>query len=314
MNGRLLLAPILLGLAVVIAGCSSTGTRKAGGYYQDDGPGAHPPSDLDNIPDAIPRLEPLASGANRPYTVFGKRYVPIVDDSQAYKERGIASWYGKKFHGNRTSIGEVYDMYAMTAAHPTMPLPSYARVTSSINGRTVVVRVNDRGPFHSNRIMDLSYAAARKLGIIGPGSGEVTVERILPDEIRMAQSQGGGAATTPTPAALAAAGSTPLPASAGLTMTELGPAPTAAAATPAPASGGVYLQVGAFSQPANAQTLMHRVNSQLDPAAGEPPARVQQTGSLYRVRIGPYADRATALGAARQVADRTGILPSLAAQ
>src|SRR5690606_39969014 len=168
-RSRLILAPVLLGLAVLIAGCSSTGTRKAGGYYQDDGPGANPPADLDNIPDAVPRLEPLASGANRPYTVFGKRYVPIADSDHPYKERGIASWYGKKFHGQRTSIGEVYDMYAMTAAHPTMPLPSYARVSSSINGRTVIVRVNDRGPFHSNRIMDLSYAAARKLGIIGPG-------------------------------------------------------------------------------------------------------------------------------------------------
>jgi len=313
MNGRLLLAPILIGLALAIAGCSSTGTRKAGGYYQDDGPGSHPPSDLDNIPDAIPRLEPLASGANRPYTVFGKRYVPIVDDTQSYKQRGLASWYGRKFHGNRTSIGEVYDMYAMTAAHPTMPLPSYARVTSSINGRTVVVRVNDRGPFHSDRIMDLSYAAAHKLGIIGPGSGEVTVERILPAEIRTAQARGNTA--TASAAALAPVDATPLPAST-LTMTDLSPAPAPAlaGASPVPASGGVYLQVGAFSQPANAQTLMHRVNSQLDAAAGEPPARVQQTGSLYRVRIGPYADRAAALGAARQVADRTGILPSLATQ
>jgi len=314
-RGRLILAPVLVGLAVLVAGCSSTGTRKAGGYYQDDGPGANPPADLDNIPDAVPRLEPLASGANRPYTVFGKRYVPVADDDQPYKERGIASWYGKKFHGQRTSIGEVYDMYAMTAAHPTMPLPSYARVTSSINGRTVIVRVNDRGPFHSNRIMDLSYAAARKLGIIGPGSGEVTVERILPDEIRLAQSQGKAVAGTPSPAAdkptaLASADPAPLPAASGLTMTELAPAPTAAA-TPS-AGQGVYLQVGAFSQPANAQTLMHRVNSQLDAAAGMPPAMVQQAGSLYRVRIGPYSDRAAALGAARQVADRTGILPSLA--
>src|SRR5690606_22411358 len=111
-RSRLILPPVLLGLAVLIAGCSSPGTRKAGGYYQDDGPGAHPPSDLDNIPDAIPRLEPLAGGANRPYSVFGKRYVPVADQDHAYKQRGIASWYGKKFHGRRTSIGEVYDMYA----------------------------------------------------------------------------------------------------------------------------------------------------------------------------------------------------------
>ena len=319
-RSRLILAPVLLGLAVLIAGCSSTGTRKAGGYYQDDGPGANPPANLDNIPDAVPRLEPLASGANRPYTVFGKRYVPIADNDHAYKERGIASWYGKKFHGQRTSIGEIYDMYAMTAAHPTMPLPSYARVTSSINGRTVIVRVNDRGPFHSNRIMDLSYAAARKLGIIGPGSGEVTVERILPEEIRLAQSQGRSLAGSPSPAAarpaaLASADPAALPEAGQLTMTELAPAPaaTAPAAAPPTAGQGIYLQMGAFSQPANAQSLMHRVNSQLDADAGMPAAMVQQAGSLYRVRIGPYNDRAAALGAARQVADRTGILPSLAA-
>jgi len=305
-RSRLILAPVLLGLAVLIAGCSTPGTRKAGGYYQDDGPGAHPPSDLDNIPDAIPRLEPLAGGANRPYSVFGKRYVPVADQDHAYKQRGIASWYGKKFHGKRTSIGEVYDMYAMTAAHPTLPLPSYARVTSSINGRTVVVRINDRGPFHGGRIIDLSYAAAHKLGIIGPGSGEVVVERILPGEIRLAQERSAGGASMAS--AQTVADATPLAATE-VVVAELAPASSGAGSD---AASGVYLQVGAFSQPANAQTLMQQVNAQLDAAAETPPARVQQAGGLYRVRIGPYTDRATALGAARQVADRTGILPSLA--
>ena len=123
----------------------------------------------------MPRIEPYASGANRPYVVFGQRYVPDTT-GQPYRKQGIASWYGKKFHGNSTSIGEPYDMYAMTAAHTTLPVPSYARVTSLVNGRTVIVRVNDRGPFHSDRIMDLSYVAAYKLGIIGPGSGQVVVE------------------------------------------------------------------------------------------------------------------------------------------
>ncbi len=167
----------------MVAGCSSAGGRKRGGYYKDDGPDAHPPGNLDAVPDAMPRVEPLASGSNRPYVVFGKRYVPMTGD-QPHTQRGIASWYGKKFHGNSTSIGEPYDMYAMTAAHPTLPIPSYARVTSAVNGKTIIVRVNDRGPFHDNRIMDLSYVAAYKLGIIGPGSGEVTVQRILPDEVR----------------------------------------------------------------------------------------------------------------------------------
>src|SRR5690606_4872643 len=305
-RSRLILAPVLLGLAVLIAGCSSPGTRKAGGYYQDDGPGAHPPSDLDSIPDAIPRLEPLAGGANRPYSVFGKRYVPVADQDHAYKQRGIASWYGKKFHGRRTSIGEVYDMYAMTAAHPTLPLPSYARVTSSINGRTVVVRINDRGPFHGGRIIDLSYAAAHKLGIIEPGSGEVVVERILPGEIRLAQERSAGVASAASAQTVADA---PPLAATEVVVAELAPASPGSGAD---AASGVYLQVGAFSQPANAQTLMQQVNAQLDVAAETPPARVQQAGGLYRVRIGPYTDRATALGAARQVADRTGILPSLA--
>ncbi|MDM9560342.1 MULTISPECIES: septal ring lytic transglycosylase RlpA family protein [Bordetella] len=309
-RSRQLFTLLLISLALAVAGCSSPKPRQTagGGYYQDDGPDANPPAGLENLPDAIPRLEPLASGANRPYTVFGKRYVPD-DGEQPYKERGIASWYGKKFHGKRTAIGEVYDMYEMTAAHPTMPLPSYARVTSTINGKTVIVRVNDRGPFHSNRIMDLSYAAARKLGIIKPGKGEVVVERILPEEIRLAQADRQTMTdTAPSPTVLASASPSGLPPEpAGLTMTELGPATPAPAAAP----GQVYLQVGAFSEPANAQSLLSRVNQQLGPAAGDPPATVQQTGSLYRVKIGPYADRASALDAVGQVADRIGILPNV---
>jgi rare lipoprotein A len=163
------LIPMLL-LAIAVAGCSSTGGRKKGGYYKDDGPDANPPANLDQVPDAVPKLEPYASGANRPYVVFGQRYVPDTS-GQPYKKRGTASWYGKKFHGNSTSIGEAYDMYSMTAAHTTLPLPSYARVTSLVNGKTVVVRVNDRGPFHSDRIMDLSYVAAYKLGPRAPDGG-----------------------------------------------------------------------------------------------------------------------------------------------
>ncbi|NMK47368.1 septal ring lytic transglycosylase RlpA family protein, partial [Achromobacter sp. Bel] len=191
---------LMLLLAIAVAGCSSTGGRKkGGGYYKDDGPDANPPSNLDQVPDAVPRIEPYASGANRPYVVFGQRYVPDTS-GQPYKQRGTASWYGKKFHGNSTSIGESYDMYAMTAAHTTLPIPSYARVTSLVNGKTIVVRVNDRGPFHSDRIMDLSYVAAYKLGIIGPGSGQVIVESIPQAEIRRLASQGAPAAPEPASA------------------------------------------------------------------------------------------------------------------
>ena len=319
---------LLISVAVLVAGCSSTSTRK-GGYYQDDGPGNDIPADIARIPDAIPRIEPIASGTSRPYSVLGKRYVPMTDPDRPYKQHGIASWYGKKFHGNSTAIGERYDMYAMTAAHPTMPLPSYARVTSNVNGRTVIVRVNDRGPFHRGRIMDLSYVAAYKLGLIGNGSGEVTVERILPSEIRLAASQGktvtASGMTTSAASAMAATDTTVparTPVEATPVVTDL-VAPTPLSTQPGiatksrqatAAAGTVYLQVGAFSQPGNAQALAQRVNQQLNTEVGDAPASIQQNGSLYRVWLGPYADRETALIVAQQVADRTGIRPSLATQ
>ena len=153
-----------------------------GGYYQDDGPGDNPPANLLAIPDAEPKLEPIYPGASKPYVVFGKTYTPIGLDAPL-TQRGTGSWYGKKFHGQKTSSGERYDMYKMTAAHPTMPLPSYARVTNLSNGKQVIVRVNDRGPFHSSRIIDLSYTAALRLGYLGKGSTELQVERLLPAEI-----------------------------------------------------------------------------------------------------------------------------------
>lgn len=152
-----------------------------GGYYKDDGPGEKPPPNLAEIPDAVPKAEPPHRYANRPYQVFGKNYAPIAAQ-QPYRERGTASWYGKKFHGQKTSSTEVYDMYAMSAAHRTLPIPSYARVTNVANGKSVVVRINDRGPFHSDRIIDLSYAAAYKLGYIQAGSATVEVESINPGE------------------------------------------------------------------------------------------------------------------------------------
>jgi rare lipoprotein A len=133
----------------------------------------------------VPRAEPLHRFANRPYTVFGTGYVPMAA-VQTFRQRGIASWYGRRFHGQKTSSGEVYDMYGMTAAHPTLPIPSYARVTRIANGRSVVVRINDRGPFHAGRIIDLSYAAAHRLGYVQIGSAEVEVESIVPDAAQQA--------------------------------------------------------------------------------------------------------------------------------
>src|SRR4051812_44395617 len=174
-------------IMIVLAACTSAPPRETRapskpGYYKDDGPADVTPADLDALPDAVPQREPLHRFANRPYTVFGREYVPATS-LRPYKERGVASWYGRKFQGQKTAIGETYDMFAMTAAHPTLPLPSYARVTNPSNGKSVIVRVNDRGPFLNERVIDLSYAAAHRLGIAQRGSGEVQVEAILLDDM-----------------------------------------------------------------------------------------------------------------------------------
>jgi rare lipoprotein A len=160
----------------VLAGCASRGPAR-------DGADSRPPPNLEQVPDAVPRVEPLRSGGpNKPYEVAGQRYVPLTADVPL-RETGLASWYGRKFHGQPTSSGEPYDMYAMTAAHKTMPVPSYARVRNPANGREVIVRVNDRGPFHPDRVIDLSYTAALRLGVLA-GVAMVEVERITAAEIR----------------------------------------------------------------------------------------------------------------------------------
>jgi rare lipoprotein A len=252
-------------------------------YYKDDGPGDNPPADLDALPDAVPAVEPLHRFANRPYTVLGRDYVPATT-LKAYRERGIASWYGRKFHGQKTSTGETYDMYGMTAAHPTLALPSYARVTSIANGRSVIVRVNDRGPFLHDRVIDLSYAAAHKLGIAMKGSGEVEVEAILP------------------PAVSIAIASAPLPPVAAADTAAVLTVGGAAAAPPLPpvlaANGGFAVQLGAFANHANAQNFLAHVQNQL--AAVQVEAKVRQAGGLFRVYVGPYPNR----DEARRVGER----------
>ena len=165
-------------MLTALAGCALE-PKHIGVSRGDDGPGGPLPADLDRIADARPRSEPLNTGANSPYTALGRKYVPF-QSLTPYRQRGIATWYGRKFHGKPTSSGERYDMYAMTAAHTILPIPSYARVTNLSNGRSIVVRVNDRGPFHAERIIDLSYAAAYKLGFVNAGSARVEVEAILP--------------------------------------------------------------------------------------------------------------------------------------
>jgi rare lipoprotein A len=251
-------------------------------YYKDDGPGLDTPANLDAIPDAVPRIEPLHRFANRPYTVFGREYVPATA-LRPYRERGVASWYGRKFHGEKTSSGETYDMYAMTAAHPTLPLPSYARVTNVATGKSVVVRVNDRGPFLHERVIDLSYAAAHRIGIAQKGSGEVEVEAILPGEAPL----------------IAAA---PLPPVAAAPAARLPPgAPAAEAGTPVPVAGtdgGYAVQLGAFASYANAANFLAHLANQLAPLGVEP--KIRQVNGLFRVFVGPYAVRDDA----RRTADR----------
>ena len=188
---RASIGPACAAAVLVLAGCASTPPKsgpasRSGGSAAEsgrDGADAHPPAGLEQVPDAEPRLEPIRlGGPNKPYEVLGRSYVPITED-RSFSERGLASWYGRKFQGRRTSSGEPYDMYAMTAAHPTLPIPSYARVRNPANGRVVIVRINDRGPFHPGRIVDLSYTAALKLDLLR-GVAPVELERITFDEIR----------------------------------------------------------------------------------------------------------------------------------
>jgi rare lipoprotein A len=300
-------------LAAMLAGCGSAppkdgsvagaSTPPASGpsaprigsskYWLDDGPGDNPPANLDVIPDAVPRLEPLHRFANRPYTVLGRDYVPATE-LRAYRERGIASWYGRKFHGQKTSTGETYDMYAMTAAHPTLPLPSYARVSNPANGRSVVVRVNDRGPFLHGRVIDLSYAAAHRLGIAQPGSGEVEVEALIPGRMVVAS------------APLPPVGALPAPSPADLSV-----AVPAKPADNVPASGAFAVQLGAFANFANAQSFLAHVQNQTAAANVEP--RIREFNRLYRVYVGPYADRDEARRAAERIAQVFGFATTVIA-
>ncbi|WKB51363.1 septal ring lytic transglycosylase RlpA family protein [Eleftheria terrae] len=297
-----------------------------------DGPGDNVPPGLANLPDAEPRVEPLARAANRPYSVAGRDYVPVVED-RPYRERGIASWYGRKFHGRRTSSGEVYDMYAMSAAHPTLPIPSYARVRHVASGREVVVRINDRGPFHSKRIIDVSYAAALKLGFLKRGSAEVEVERLTHGEIRagtwrreappdattVARSEPVAAdppapppAEPPAAAPPVAPAAAPAPQAAAV-VENATPAPVVASATttgPGPgeaAPTGFWVQLGVFRQRSGAESFHRRVSGELDWL--KPVLGIFEDTALFRLQAGPYPTRAEAASTALRLQDALKLVP-----
>jgi rare lipoprotein A len=320
--------------AIVLAACGSGSSVKRGVYYQDDGPPDRTPTDMEAAPDATPRVEPLLARANRPYTALGRSYTPLTSDVP-FRQRGTASWYGRQFHGNRTASGEIYDMFAMTAAHPTLPIPSYARVSSTRNGRSVIVRVNDRGPFKDDRVIDLSYGAALKLGIAGAGTGEVEIERLTFAQIASGEwrrgappvaQESGGMAPPPTVSTDAAfvpvrgaAIAADEPAGQGTVAMNEPPAfPRAPASAPGAKGPRWSVQVGAFSQQSNAEAFASRVGtvlgqSQGELAAGQREARVEHDAGLFRVLVGVLPDRASALSLAAQLERLLGqpVLPLL---
>lgn len=249
---------LILLSAILLQACSSSSRYK---INQDHGPAD--PVDVSDIKDAVPKAEPRSKYGNpKNYKVLGKWY-SVKESSAGYKEKGIASWYGKKFHGHRTSSGETYNMYSMTAAHKTLPLPTYVRVTHLENGRSVIVKVNDRGPFHDNRIIDLSYSAAKKLGVTAKGTGAVEVTAINAETFQQQQAY---QAKFKRPSALST--------------------------YPTKNEYKLYLQVGAFISQQNANKLRKRLSRMF---------KQQQIHSdfasdknVYRVRIGPLASVAIA--------------------
>jgi len=230
----------------ILGGCGGGDGRYSDKY--DSAPAGYP--DVSNTPDAIPRVERISRASLRSYTVFGHRYHPMKS-SQGFVQQGVASWYGKKFHGNQTANGEIYDMYAMTAAHKRLPLPSYVQVRNLTNGKTIVVRVNDRGPFHGNRVIDLSYAAASKLGVLSKGTALVEVRAIDP---RNPQAINDGASPSKT----------------------------------VTASSRIYIQVGSFGVANNAHRLQRRLQNRLKRAVRIEAAE-NGHGTVHRVQIGPLA-------------------------
>ncbi len=260
------LAP-LLPLCLLITGCSLLSMGDA----QVDGIPTRPISELMKITEPTPRWEPRSRlGNHSPYEVFGKTY-RVLESAEGYREVGIASWYGTKFHGRKTSSGEPYDVYKITAAHKSLPLPTYVQVTNLENGRTLVVRVNDRGPFKAGRIIDLSYAAAVQLGVFPRGTARVRVEAIPVDKPSLLSGLFPGGSDHPE------------------TTRE---------------QDSYLLQAGAFSTRANAEQLGNQLRQQ---DLGEISMRADDTTRLVRVLVGPFQTRQEAEAAQRSLLERLGI-------
>ena len=264
----------ILVLLSMLTGCASvpsfknegvtTPSKKGGGYYLDDGPGDHPPENIDAIPDATPKVEPFNARANQPYIALDNKYIPMTS-FYPYKERGVASWYGKRYHGKKTSIGEYYDMYSMTGAHTTLPIPCYVRVTNTENGKSVIVRINDRGPFKKDRVIDLSFAAAYKLRLSDKGSGPVEVELIDPRQF---------SALKKTPDVITEK------------IKEKEVTPTQVKTEEAVANEPLYIQAGAFKNEKNADLLLKQLSEMK--LENTPPFKKQFSEDLFHVVIGPF--------------------------
>lgn len=332
-------------VALSLFGCTSTPRSTAPGSTpspQRDGPPLSVPPNLADLPEVVPQIEPIRQGGpNKPYVVLGQSYEPLQGDVE-WSEKGGASWYGNKFHGRRTASGELYSMFGLTAAHKTLPIPSYVRVRNVRNGKEVIVRVNDRGPFHPGRVIDLSYAAALKLDITTHGVGQVEIARLTFDEIRTGAWQRGTVmdadptrvATRPlaadrtvlasaqptTPFAkplnpegalpsddplLAGASSRPAMAPAPSADAANGTSPTARAHTPA--SRGFWVQLAALSRRDGVDKLQQRIADQLSGLL--PLLAVFHEAPHYKLQAGPFASKQEAQQAARQVREALQLQP-----
>ena len=307
--------PVSLLIVSILAGCASgpapTTARSPGGGR--DGPPAVTPADLAKVPDPEPRVEPIRQGGpNKPYSVMGQSYAPMATDV-LWKQRGLASWYGQKFHGRRTASGELFSLYGLTAAHRTLPIPSYVRVRHIASGREVIVRVNDRGPFHSARVLDLSYAAALKLGIVAMGSAEVALERLTFDDIRTGAWRRGAPVTSQEPDPVdpietLATAATPL---AMVTAPDSGVAspPVAEASGRAytQAARGFWVQLAALGKREGVDKLQERVTTELSSLT--PLMAVFKEAALFRLQVGPYESREQAQGVAQSVREILALNP-----